>query len=248
MPLSLLEGSGRFAHFAGRALPAAFGSLRRPAEILRQLHQTLLGALPLGLVAGLALGIVAWFHLHGVVRRELRSNVPEYLALAVVLEFAPLGAGLVVAGRSGASLGAELGSMRLTEQIDALEAMGLSPLRYLVGPRVLACMVALPVLTIYIAFVAIAGSFAAEMVGGQLFATQYQSAVLTGLSQAHAVPATLKTIVFGYLIAVTGCYFGMNATGGTEGVGQAATRGVVASTLMVLVSNVILVKLIQVFV
>src|SRR5262245_21826428 len=119
MPLfSHLEAFGRFAHFAGRALPAAFSSLRRPAEVLRQLHQTLLGALPLGLVAGLALGVVVWIDLHGVVGKEYRNKVPEYLALAVVLEFAPLGAGLVVAGRSGASLGAELGSMRLTEQID----------------------------------------------------------------------------------------------------------------------------------
>lgn len=246
MPWFILESTGRFAHFAARTLPAALMSVARPAEFLRQLYQALIGALPLGLVAGLALGIVAWIHLYGVVDPHLRDRVPEYLALAVVLEFAPLGAGLVVAGRSGASLGAELGCMRLTEQIDALEALGQSPLKQLVGPRVLACMVTLPVLTVYIAFVAIAGSFAAEMVGGALSSTQYQTHILNGLAKAHAIPATLKTVVFGYLIGVTGCYFGINASGGTEGVGQAATRGVVASTLLVLISNVLLVKVIQV--
>jgi phospholipid/cholesterol/gamma-HCH transport system permease protein len=244
--LATLEACGRFAHFAARSFVAAAATPARPAEFWRQLYGVLLGALPLGLVAGFALGVVVWMHLHGVVEPAYIHRVPEYLALAVVLEFAPLGAGLVAAGRSGASLGAELGSMRLTEQIDALEVLGLSPMGKLVGPRVLACMVLLPLLTVYMAFIALAGSFLAEMLGGSLSWTQYQTDLLRGLGQAKAIPAVLKTTVFGYLIAVTGCYYGMNATGGTEGVGQAATRGVVVSTLLVLISNVVLVKLIQV--
>jgi phospholipid/cholesterol/gamma-HCH transport system permease protein len=241
-----LERLGRFTDFAAHSLIAALGTLARPGESLRQLYGVVLGALPLGLAAGFALGVVVWIHLHGVVERAYIHKVPEYLALAVVLEFAPLGAGLVVAGRSGASLGAELASMRLTEQIDALEVLGLSPWRVLVGPRVLACMVALPIMTIYMAFIALAGSFLAEMLGGSLSWTQYQVDLLRGLAQAKAIPAVVKTTVFGYLIAVAGCYYGMNASGGTEGVGRAATRGVVGSTLLVLLSNVVLVKLIQV--
>ncbi len=241
----LLEQLGRFTQFALHALGAGLAAWRRPGELARQLHGILLGALPLGLVAGLALGVVVWIHLHGVVSPEVRHKVPEYLALAVVLEFAPLGAGLIVAGRSGASLGAELGSMRLTEQIDAVEVLGLSLWEQLIGPRVLAAMLALPLLTVYMGGIAIGSSFLAEMVGGTLSWTQYHNDVLRGLAQAHVVPATLKTIVFGYLIAATGCYFGMQATGGTEGVGLAATRGVVYSTLLVLVSNVVLVQLIH---
>jgi phospholipid/cholesterol/gamma-HCH transport system permease protein len=247
MPLPhLLEQLGHFTDFAMRALPAALLAWRRPWECLRQLHDILLGALPLGLVAGVALGVVVWMHLHGVVPPQYQHQVPEFLALAVVLEFAPLGAGLIVAGRSGASLGAELGSMRLTEQIDALEVLGLSPRDQLIGPRVLAAMATLPVLTVYMACIAICSSFLAEMAGGTLTWTQYQNDVLRGLARAHVVAASLKTIVFGYLISITGCYFGMGATGGTEGVGRAATRGVVYSILLVLVSNVLLVKLIQV--
>jgi phospholipid/cholesterol/gamma-HCH transport system permease protein len=244
-PLDALEQCGHFSHFALRALAAALLAWRQSGEFLRQLYIILLGALPLGLVAGLALGFVVWIHLHGVIEPQFALKVPEYLALAVVLEFAPLGAGLIVAGRSGASLGAELGSMRLTEQIDALECLGRSPWQYLVGPRVLAAMVTLPLLTVYIGFIAIASSFLAEMLGGSLAFTQYEQAVLKGLAHAQLIPATLKTVAFGYLVAITGCYFGMQATGGTEGVGRAATRGVVYSILLVLVSNVVLVKLIQ---
>jgi phospholipid/cholesterol/gamma-HCH transport system permease protein len=247
MPFTFLANWGRCIHFAARSLGAALVSVSRPAELPRQLYVILIGSLPLGLVTGLAVGMVVWIHLNGVISREYIRKVPEYLALAVVLEFAPLSAGLVVAGRSGASLGAELGSMRLTEQIDALEVMGLSTVQELVGPRVLACMLTLPLLTIFIAFVAIGSSFLAEMVGGTLSWSQYQTDVLRGLTEGKAVPATLKTVVFGFLVGVTGCYAGMTVEGGTEGVGRAATRGVVGSILLVLISNVVLVKLIQTF-
>src|SRR5206468_4065671 len=190
------------------------------------------------LVAGATLGAVVWLHLHGAVSPEYQGKVPEFLALGVVLEFAPLGAGLVVAGRSGASLAAEFSSMRLTEQLDALETMGLPPLKYLIGPRVLACMIALPMLTILIAFTALGSSVVSEMIGGSLSWTQYQMALVRGLLNAPVISATLKTIVFGYFIAVAGCWSGLNAPAGAEGVGVAATRGVVGATLLVLLSNV----------
>jgi phospholipid/cholesterol/gamma-HCH transport system permease protein len=244
--LTLLENLGHVVVFAVRALIAAPGAVRRPRELASRLYDILIGALPLASLAGLALGVVIWLHLHRVLERFGAADIlPQALALAVVLEFAPTGAGLIVAGRSGASLGAELGSMRLTEQIDALEALGLSPLHLLVAPRVLACILALPLLTAFIIYFALAGSYAAEAVGGNLSWMQYRTESLRGLRLEDIVPATLKTMVFGYLIGTTGCYLGMNATGGTEGVGRAATRSVVVSTFLVLVVNVILVRLIQ---
>src|SRR5207244_1045306 len=174
-------------------------------EIGRQLYAILIGALPLGAVAGLALGAVIWLHLHSVLERfGATQYLPQALALAVVLEFAPTGAGLIVAGRSGASLGAELGSMRLTEQIDALETMGLSPIRLLVAPRVLACMLALPLLTVFIVYCGLAGSFAAETLGGSLSWVQYQSECLRALRMADVLPATLKTVAIGCLLACGG--------------------------------------------
>ena len=244
-----LEQIGYFAHFAVNALLDALLAWRRPAELLRQLYLFLYGSLPLGIVAGLALGFVVWIHLNGAVPSQWRDEVPGFVAMGIVLEFAPLGAGLILAGRSGASLAAELGSMRLSEQIDALEALGLSPLKHLVAPRVLAAMLALPCLTVLMAYIALGSSYFAEYLGGDMTLTQYQTAVLAGLSGramlVKIVLSTLKTIVFGYLVAVTGCYFGMNATGGTEGVGIAATRGVVGSIFLVLVANVFLVKAIE---
>src|SRR5947209_1697116 len=232
--LRRLESMGRFCEFAVRVLLALPIALTRPRETVAQLFQILLGALPLAMLAGAALGVVIWLHLHRVLDRfGAAQYLPQALALAVVLEFAPSGAGLIVAGRSGASLGAELGSMRLTEQVDALEVLGISPLRMLVAPRVLACMLALPLLTMFIIYFALAGSFAAEALGGGLSWLRYQNEWLRGLRLTDVVPATLKTAVFGYLIGVTGCFFGLEAHGGTEGVGRAATRGVVVSTFLV---------------
>jgi phospholipid/cholesterol/gamma-HCH transport system permease protein len=174
------------------------------------------------------------------------TYLPQALALAVVLEFAPIAAGLIVAGRSGASLGAELGSMRLTEQIDALEMLGLSPLRELVAPRLLACMLSLPLLTLFITYLALGSGYVAEALGGSLSWVQYRNECLRVLTLRDAVPATLKTVAFGFVVGVVGCYFGMNARGGTEGVGRAATGSVVVSIFLVLVADVVLVKIIQV--
>lgn len=247
--LNYLDRLGQFSYFAARALPAALRAAARPGELGRQLYNVLIGALPLGAVAGLALGIVVWLHLHSVLARFGATRLlPQALALAVVLEFAPTGAGLIVAGRSGASLGAELGSMRLTEQIDALEMLGISPMRQLVGPRVLAGIIALPLLTVFIAALALGGSFAAEWAGGTMSWTEYRMALTEPLRVSDLAAAFVKTLVFGYLVTVTGCYFGLTASGGTEGVGRAATGAVVVSIFLVLTANVVLVRAIQVVV
>ena len=248
--MDFLENLGRLTHFAGRALLALPWALRRPREVLAQLHSVLLGALPLGVTAGVAMGVVVWLHLRGALQTvggpSAVTYLPQALALAVVLEFAPIAAGLIVAGRSGASLGAELGSMRLTEQIDALEMLGLSPLRELVAPRLLACMLSLPLLTLFIMYLALGSGYVAEALGGSLSWTQYRTECLRVLTLHDAVPATLKTVAFGFVVGVVGCYYGMNARGGTEGVGRAATGSVVVSIFLVLVCDVVLVKIIQV--
>lgn len=245
-----LENLGRFTHFAFRSLTTLPVVLvRRPGSVLNQLYQIFLGALPLGLAGGIAVGAVIWMHGRGPLRAvggpAAVTILPQALSLVVVLELAPIVAGLIVAGRTGASLGAELGSMRLTEQVDALEMLGLSPLRELVGPRVLACMLTLPLLTAFIAFAALGSGFLAELVAGSLTWTQYQTEILRPLTLRDVVPAFLKTVVFGYLVGVTGCRAGLQAEGGTEGVGRAATRGVVLSIFLVLVADVLLVLLIQ---
>src|SRR5262249_2081570 len=121
-----------------------------------------------------------------------------------------------------------------------------SPLFGLGGPRVLACMLALPLLTVFIAYLALLAGFLGEVAGGSMTFTQYRLETARVLMLQDVVPAVLKTVVFGYLIGVTGCFHGMEAHGGTEVVGRAATRGVVMSILLVLVFNVLLGRMIQV--
>ncbi len=240
---------GEWTYFSGRGAIAALLAIPRPSLWIRPFYGVLVGGLPLAVVTGLALGVVIWIHTRGVLVRTGAGAVellPTLLAAAVLLELAPLGAGLIVAARTGASLGAELASMRVGEQIDALELLGVSPMRRLVGPRVLACILAVPVLHVLIAAIAIGSGYLAESVAGHTTWLAYQAAVLRELRMHEVLPAGLKTFVFGALIGCTGCFVGMSAGLGSEGVGQAATDSVVACTLLVLGADVLLVGAIQV--
>jgi phospholipid/cholesterol/gamma-HCH transport system permease protein len=247
--LDQLEELGRgmdFAWQATRALPI-WGL--RPGPLAAQLYAVLIGGLPLAATAGVATGLVSWMHLRQAVADTALpgavQELPTYYALAVVLVLAPLAAGLITAGRSGASLGAELASMKLTEQIDALEVLGRPAIRELVAPRLAACMLALPLLTVLTAYLALGAGWLAESLGGTLSGREYLNATLSRLRLPHALAHTLKTIAFGWLIALAGCWHGLRASGGTEGVGRAATRGVVTSIFLVLLADVALVRLIQ---
>jgi phospholipid/cholesterol/gamma-HCH transport system permease protein len=182
LPMTLLETLGQITHFAIRVLLALPWALTRWREMGVQLYQVFLRALPLAVVGGLALGAVIWLH----AREPLRTVggpaaveiLPRALAKVVVLELASLIAGLIVAARSGASLGAELSSMRLTEQIDALEVLGVSPMTELIAPRVLACMCGLPMLTVFVSYAAIGSGWFMEVLGGTMSSTHYRSETL----------------------------------------------------------------------
>ena len=247
-PRDWLSWLGRLTAFSARAIPAAARAATHPAWWLRPFHGMVIGALPLAIVTGVALGVVIWMHTRGVLERASPGAVellPTVLAVAVLLELAPVGAGLIVAAQTGASLGAELASMKVGEQLDALELLGVSPLRRLIGPRVLACILAVPLLHVLIAGTAIASGYLAEILTGHTTLLQYQSAVLRELYLADVIPAALKTLVFGLLVGLTGCYIGLTAREGSEGVGRAATDAVVVCTLLVLAADVLLVGLIK---
>jgi len=224
-------------------------ALITPQELLRQTHKTLIGALPLAIVAGLAIGIVVWIHLRdalvNVAGPSAMTYLPQALSLAVVVEFAPLCSSLILAGRSGASLAAEIGSMKQTEQIDALTLLGVRPMQVLMAPRILACVISLPILTVFTAYLAIYSGFITESLTGTMSFSQYQNEVLRVLTLREALPALGKTLFFGLAIGISGCYYGMETEGGTEGVGKAATQGVVSSIISVLILNVFLVKTIH---
>lgn len=243
---SLLAAVGEFTHFAFRAFGSAVTSIPKVNAWLKQLYAVLIGALPLAIVTGIVLGAVIWMHTHSVLARTGTVDyLPSILAAAVLLELAPIGAGLIAAARTGSSLGAELGAMKIGEQIDALELLGVSPLKSLVGPRVLACMIAVPLLHIIIAALALLSGYFAENIVGHTNWLRYQTACLKELYPNEVIPAGLKTLVFGFLIGVAGCWRGLNASGGTEGVGKAATSAVVLASLLVLAADVLLVGVIQ---
>ena len=132
--------------------------------------------------------------------------------------------------------------MNLTEQVDALTALGQNPLSYLAAPRVLACVLTLPLLTIAIDYSAVLSAFAAESIGGSMTWLLFSRECLRVLELGQSAAAVLKTAFFGWAIGIAGCYFGLEAQGGTEGVGRAATRGVVTSVFLVLILDVVLVQ------
>jgi phospholipid/cholesterol/gamma-HCH transport system permease protein len=237
---------GQAAALAGRTIAHLPGTLVRPGLWGAHLYRALVGALPVALVAGTALGLVAWLQLRNLLAQfQSVELLPSALALAVVWEFGPVAAGLIAAGRLGAGLGAELGAMRISEQLDAAATLGVPIVPRVIAPRVLACVLALPLVTIFVDYVAVLASYAAEAAGGTMTWTEYRRACLEFLKLRDVIPATLKTLVFGFLVGFYGCLCGLNAEGGTEGVGTAATRAVVSATLAVLLADVVLVRLIQ---
>jgi len=248
-PLDILSWIGQAFAFGVRAGLASIRAILRPSWWLRPFYHVLVGALPLAFVTGLCLGVVIWMHTRSSLERAgagAAEYLPTVLSAAVLLELAPIAAGLILSARTGASLGAELASMKVSEQIDALAMLGVSPLRRLIGPRVLACVLAAPILYVIIATVALTSGYGAEALGGQTTLLKYQTAVLRELYLADVIPAALKTLVFGLIVGVVGCYLGVTASEGSEGVGRSATDSVVVCSLLVLLADVMLVGLIKV--
>jgi len=237
---------GNLTVFAGRVAGALPSAAVHPSWWLPYLHRQLVGTLPILTAAGLAMGVVAWLQLRQLLAQfQSVELLPSALALSVVWEFGPVAAGLIAAARLGAGLGAELGAMRISEQLDAAEVVGVGVTRRMIAPRVLAAMLALPLLCVLVDWLAILSGFLAEAVGGTMSWEAYAHEALRYLKLKDALPATLKTVVFGFLIGVTGCGAGLAAEGGTEGVGLAANRAVVHAMLAVLAADVVCVRVIQ---
>jgi phospholipid/cholesterol/gamma-HCH transport system permease protein len=245
--LAPLVQLGLFVDFAGRALAVAPKALIvRGGTVVRQFERVAWGSLPIVMVAGLSVGMVTWLQTRRLlVSYGAEATLPSILAVAVLVETGPMLAGLLVAGRMGAGLAAELGSMVLTDEVDALIALGAPPIPTLVAPRALACALALPLLTVVLDAAAVLGGMVAEQLAGTLSAQVFWQRSLDYLRLSDVVPATLKTAVFGLLVGLIGCWRGLNADRSTEAVGHAATRGVVQAMIAVFAANVVMVVWIQ---
>jgi phospholipid/cholesterol/gamma-HCH transport system permease protein len=248
--LERLEELGRFADFAVRtvlAIPATL--VRRPLSVLRQFERVMWGSVPLVAIAGISVGLVTWLQTRRIlVGYGVEATLPSILTAAVFVETGPMLAALLVAGRMGAGLAAELSSMVLTEEIDARDVLGAQPIPTLVAPRAIACALAVPLLTVVNDASAWVGGLLAEVTAGTLSPQVFGARALDFLQLSDVVPATLKTSIFGLLIGLVGCATGLSADRSTEAVGRAATRGVVRCMLVLFVADVLIVPLIQVFV
>jgi len=246
--LDFFEFAGSLSVFGFRALVDAFRPPYEIGEIARHVCQFGFRSMPLILTSGFAIGVVLSMHTRATLARfGAEAMIPAGLALALIRETGPLTAGLLVSGRVGAGIGAEIGAMRVTEQIDALEAVAVDAFKYLAVTRVIACVIAMPLLTTMMDFAGILGGFVAEAVVSGMSWRLYFERSFTYLDYSDFIPATLKTMVFGYVIAVVASYLGFTTKRGTEGVGEASTRSVVMASILIILSDVILVKIIFFF-
>ena len=246
--IRLLAAAGDSALFAGRAIREAFRPPFEFQETLRHLFELGFRSLPLIAASGFAVGIVLSMHTRASLERfGAEALIPAGLGLALVRETGPLTAGLLLAGRIGAGIGAELGAMKVTEQIDALESLAVDSFRYLAVTRIVACVIAFPILTSVMNFMGMLGGYTAETALTGVPLRTYFNQALSLVEFADLIPATLKTCVFGFIVATVGSYLGMNTSRGTEGVGQASTRSVVYSSILLIAANVVLVRLIFFF-
>jgi phospholipid/cholesterol/gamma-HCH transport system permease protein len=194
-------------------------------------------------VVGLSIGVVLALQSRGTLARfGAEAVLPSMLALSVIKEIGPVITSLVLAGRLGAGIAAELGSMRVTEQIDALEVAALKPFHYLVVTRVLACVIMFPIMTALTDAIALSGGYVESVLSEDMDYRVFTDTAFSSMRFSDISVDTMKTAVFGLIVGIVACWLGYNVRGGTREVGQAAMRAVVMSSLLILVADVVIVR------
>jgi phospholipid/cholesterol/gamma-HCH transport system permease protein len=213
------------------------------AQIVRQLAEAGSKSLPLVIASGFALGTVMTFHTRStLVMFGAGAMIPTVQSLAFFVEIGPLVAGLLLAGRVGSGIGAVLANMRATEQIDSIESLSIDSFKFLVVPRVVACVIALPLLTLFMDFSGLLGGFLSEFASSRISFHLYIMRAFDELDCSNFIPPTLKTAVFGFIIGTVSSFFGYTTNEGAHGVGKAATSSVVVSSLLIILADVILIR------
>ena len=239
-----MEQTGELALFAWHFIRRWY---RRPfegRELLHQMDEIGSKSYVLTAVTGFAIGIVLAMQSRGtLVRFGAEAVLPNMLALSIFKEIGPVFTSLVLAGRLGAGIGAEIGSMRVTEQIDALEVAALKPFHYLVTTRVLACMIMFPVLTIWTDMIAMSGGYLESVIASNADYRVFFDSAFQSLRFSDLIVDTMKTSVFGFIVGIVSCFKGYYVKGGTREVGQAAMQAVVTSSLLIFLADVLMVRL-----
>jgi phospholipid/cholesterol/gamma-HCH transport system permease protein len=236
--LAFLAAVGRLARFAAQALAAVFSPPYFPRLILRQVLYIGYFSLPVVGLTALFTGMVLALQSYtGFSRFNAQSAVATVVVLSMTRELGPVIASLMVAGRVGAAMAAEIGTMRVTEQIDALTTLSTDPLRYLVLPRLIAGLVTLPILVLIADIIGVFGGFLVGTYKLEFNPVSYLTQTEQYLETMDVVSGLVKAAVFGFIIALMGCYHGYYSRGGAEGVGQATTHAVVSSSILILIFN-----------
>jgi phospholipid/cholesterol/gamma-HCH transport system permease protein len=245
---SFFEWFGQLGLFCGRVARAAFTAPFEGAELLRQMDSIGAKSLPLVALAGAATGVVLSLQTReSLTHFGAKAMLPAIIVFSLIKESGPVITGLVVSGRVGAGIGAELGSMKVTDQIDAMEVSAVNPYRFLAATRVLACVLMLPLLTLAADACGILAGWISNTLAESITLRHFMTSGLKDGSFSDFLPPTAKTAVFGLIIGLVSCFQGMRTEGGTEGVGRSATSSVVLSSLFIILADVVLVRVIQVF-
>jgi phospholipid/cholesterol/gamma-HCH transport system permease protein len=238
---------GRLGIFAWQVLKAAVTPPYEWRELIRQLDEVGSKSFPLVALAGAAVGVIISLEArYSLSRFGAKSMFPATLVYSVIQVMGPIITGLVVSGRVGAGIGAELASMKVSEQIDAIEASAVNPFRLLAATRIVACILMLPLLTIAADASGLMTGWFAQALVEPLSFHQFITNGFNGATFNAFLPPTFKTTVYGLIIGLIACFQGMSTRGGAEGVGRAATNSVVLGSLFLILADVVLVKFILV--
>lgn len=241
--IRLIDFIGTVTQFGFRVVVDLLRPPVEVAQIVRQLAEAGSKSLPLVIASGFALGTVMTFHTRStLVTFGAGAMIPTVQSLAFFVEIGPLVAGLLLAGRVGSGIGAVLANMRATEQIDSIESLSIDSFKFLVVPRVVACVIALPLLTLFMDFSGLLGGFLSEFASSRISFHLYIARAFEDLGWSNFIPPTLKTAVFGFIIGTVSSFFGYTTNEGAHGVGKAATSSVVVSSLLIILADVILIK------
>lgn len=239
---------GELSIFSGRFFKE---SIKRPfegKELLRQCFNIGNKSLLLVGTTGFIIGLVITLQTRPTMQEfGAESWMPSMVSISIIREIGPVIIALICAGKIGSGIGAELGSMRVTEQIDAMEVSGTNPFKYLVVTRVLAATLMLPILVIFGDAIALYGSYIIENLKGEVSFVLFFNKVFKALEFGDIIPATIKTFFFGFAIGIVGCFKGYNCSKGTAGVGIAANSAVVFSSLLVFIIDFIAVFVTDIF-
>ncbi|HSP11859.1 MAG TPA: ABC transporter permease [Salegentibacter sp.] len=239
---------GELTFFAGRFFQQLFSRPFEFREFLRQSYNMGNKSMLLVGVTGFILGLVFTLQSRPTLMEfGAVSWMPSMISISIVREIGPVMIALILAGRIGSGIGAELGSMRVTEQIDAMEVSGTNPFKFLVVTRILATTLMVPLLVILGDFIALLGSALVENLKGSVSFTLYFNQVFNALKFNDLFPATIKTFFFGFAIGLVGCFKGYNSKKGTAGVGKASNSAVVFTSMLLFIIDFIAVFITDIF-